>query len=101
MPVRTRRLADRRLITGKAKPVKTVMDGGNRRISRALTVRILDAEQIAATMVTGKQPVEQSRARPANMQETGWRWRKARNHIHNLLTPLMLMVHVTCPYGHG
>ena len=97
---RRNKVGNATFITGKAEPVKTVMDGGNRCISRASTVGILDAEQIAATMVAGKQPVEKSRARPANMEKTGWRWRKARNHIHYLFTPLMLVVYVTGPYGH-
>ena len=66
------RLADRRLVTLKAKPGQAVMNGLDGVDGRTLAVRILDAKKISAAVMAGEQPVEKRRACPANMQETGW-----------------------------
>ena len=52
------------------------LDGG---LGGALAVGILDAQQELAAGVAGVEPIEQRRARPADMQVAGGRGRKARD----------------------
>ena len=56
------------------KPVEDGRDGG---LGGALAVRVLDAQQHAAALGPGVEPVEQGRARPADMQEARRRRREA------------------------
>ena len=63
------------------------MNGLDGVLGRPLAVRILDAEKIFAAVTAREQPVEQRRARPANMQETGRGGGKTRDDVHGLLRP--------------
>ena len=63
----------------EAQPGQSVENGRNCALCRALAVGILDSQKHPATKALGIQPVEQGRARPANMQIAGRGWRKARD----------------------
>jgi hypothetical protein len=60
-------------------PIQAVQDGGDCRIRRALAIGVLDPEQELAAGLARKCPAEQRRTGAANMEVTGWRWRKARD----------------------
>ena len=57
-------------------PAQAVEDRLDRLRRRALAVGVLDAQQELAADVLGVEPVEQRRARPADMQEAGGRGRE-------------------------
>ena len=67
------RLEYRLLIPIEAQPAKPIEDRLDGLRGRALAVGILDAQQEAATMVAGEQPVEERRAGTADMQGAGGR----------------------------
>ena len=61
----------------EAEPAHAVEDRVDRFVRRARLVGVLDPQQELAAVVAGEQPVEQRRARAADMQEAGGRGRKA------------------------
>ena len=61
----------------EAEPAHPVEDRVDRRLGRARLVGILDAQQELAAMVARVEPVEQGRARAADMEEAGGRGREA------------------------
>ena len=58
-------------VPGQPQPGEPVEDRGNRRVGGALAVGVLDPEQHPAAGVAGIEPVEERRARPADMEEAG------------------------------
>ena len=68
---RTAELIDFGPVPIEAKPAHPVQDRLDRRVSRPRTVGILDAQQEGAAVVTGIEPVEQRRARAADVQKPG------------------------------
>ncbi len=66
-------LVDHFTVPGEAQPCQAVEDGGDRRVGGALAVGVLDPEQHLAAGVAAIEPVEERRARPADMQEAGRR----------------------------
>ena len=58
-------------------PFHPVDDGVDRRLGGALTVGVLNAQHHFAAMASGVEPVEERRARAANVQKTGGRGRKS------------------------
>ena len=70
-------LADRLAVPVQAEPFEPVENRVDRRLRRAFAVGVLDAQQERAAEALGVEPVEQSRARAADMQEAGRRGREA------------------------
>ncbi len=68
MAWRTLELRDRRLVGVEAQPMKSVDDRPDRRFGRALAVRVLDPQQHLAARLAGVQPVEERRARAADVK---------------------------------
>ena len=64
----------------EAEPAHPVEDRVDRLVGRARLVGILDAQQELAAVVAGEQPVEQRRARAADVQEAGRGGREAGDH---------------------
>ena len=62
-----------------AEPAQAVEDRLDRRLGRAGAVGILDPQQIFAAVMAREQPVEQGRARAADVQEAGRRGGEARD----------------------
>ena len=82
MPAGALELEHRRLVGVEAEPAQPVEDRVDRTLGRALPVGVLDAQQVAAAMVPGEQPVEQRRPRAADVQITGGRRSEAYNNTH-------------------
>src|SRR5204862_5963802 len=61
------------------KPIKTAEDGRNGFGRGSLAVGIFDPQQESATRVTRVKPVEEGRARAADVQITGGRGRKTQD----------------------
>ena len=61
----------------EAEPAHPVEDRVDRLLGRARLVGVLDPQQELAAVVAGEQPVEQRRARAADVQEAGRRGREA------------------------
>ena len=74
-----RELEDRLAVPIEAEPGQPVEDGVDGVGGRTLPVGVLDAQQELAAGVPGIEPVEQSRARAADMQIAGGRGGKARD----------------------
>ncbi len=69
LPIRSERAADvRPFVPAEAKPPDVIEDGVLRRAGGTLRVGVLDAEHERATVPTREQPVEQRRARVADVQ---------------------------------
>ena len=66
-------LAHRLAVPVEAEPAQPVENGVDRLRRRALAVGVLDAQQELAADVLGVEPVEQRRARAADVQEAGRR----------------------------
>jgi len=66
-------------VPAEIEPAHAIQDGIYRRLGGARTIGVLDAEQEFAAMVPGEQPVEQRRARPADMQISSRGWRETRD----------------------
>ncbi len=77
MPGGARELMHGVAVPGDAEPGQAVEDGVDRRLGGALAVGILDPQQHLAAGARGIEPVEQRRARAADMEEAGRRGRKA------------------------
>ena len=76
VPVGALELPHRLAVPFEAEPVQPVENRGDRLGRRALAVGVLDAQQELAAEALGVEPVEQRRARPANMEKTGGRGRE-------------------------
>ena len=63
-------------------PAQPVEDRVDRRLRGALAVGVLDAQQVAAAMVAGEQPVEQRRPRAADVEITCRRRCEPDNYTH-------------------
>ena len=81
MALDARELADRLAVPFQAEPGKTIDDRLNRRLGRALAVGVLDAQQEPPAEALGVEPVEQRRARAANVQKAGRGGRKSRHDL--------------------
>ncbi len=77
MALGARELADRLAVPVEPEPFEPVEDRRDRGLRRALAVRVLDAQQERSAEAFGVEPVEQRRARAADMQESGRRRREA------------------------
>jgi hypothetical protein len=64
-------LIDRVAIPFEAEPIEPIDNGFNGRIGGAFAICIFDAQQHLPTVMLGKEPIEQSRARTANVEEAG------------------------------
>ena len=64
-----------------AEPGEAVEDRLDRGLGRALAVGVLDAQQHLAAVLLGEKPVEQRRARPADVQEAGGRRGETRDDL--------------------
>ena len=64
-------LAHRLAVPVEPEPVEAVEDRVDRGLGRALAVGVLDAQQERAAEALGVEPVEQRRARAADVQEAG------------------------------
>src|ERR1700722_9915996 len=73
MALGTFELADRLAVPIEAEPFEPVENRIDRRLRRPLAVGVLDAQQELAAEALGVEPVEQRRARAADMQEAGRR----------------------------
>jgi competence protein ComEC len=80
-----RELIDRRLVASQAEPVEAIQYRVDRGVGGARAIRILDAEQIGAAVVPREQPVEERRARAANVEIAGRRGRKPCNNRFSFL----------------
>ena len=75
LQIRTVAAADlRALIPVEPQPAQTVEDPGDHLVRRPLDVGVLDAQHKDAAEPTREQPVEQRRARAANVEVAGGRW---------------------------
>ena len=74
---RARELVDGLAVPVELEPFEPVEDGSDGRFRGALAVGVLDAQQELAAGVARVEPVEQRRARPADMQVAGGRGSKA------------------------
>ena len=79
MPRGAGELEERLAVPIEPEPGEPVEDRRDRRLGRALAVGILDAEQHLAARVLRIEPVEQGRARPADMEEAGGRGGETRD----------------------
>ena len=70
------KLADRLAVPIETEPFEPVDDRVNRSLRRTLAIGVLDAQQELAAEMLGVKPVEQSRARAADVQEAGRRRRE-------------------------
>ena len=70
-------LADRLAVPVEAEPVEAVEDGVDRGLGRPLAVGVLDAQEERPAEAPGVEPVEQSRARAADVQKSGRGGREA------------------------
>ena len=75
-------LEHRRLVGIQPQPAQSVEDRLDRGLRGALPVGVLDAQQIAAAMVTGEQPVEQRGSRTPDVQITSRRRSKPDDYTH-------------------
>ena len=82
VPGRAGELIDRLAVPVDAEPAQALEDGVDRGLRGALAVGVLDAQQHLAAAAAGVQPVEQRRARAADMQKTGGRGGEAGNDGH-------------------
>ena len=78
------KLADRLAVPIEAEPFEPVENRVDRRLRRPLAIGVLDAQQELAARVLGVEPVEQRRARAADMQEAGRRRREAGYDLRHL-----------------
>src|SRR4029077_13016764 len=69
VPLRLRKLVDGVAVPFDAKPVKPIEDGIDGGLGGALAIGILDAQQHFSATAARVKPIEQSGARPADMQE--------------------------------
>jgi hypothetical protein len=65
------------LVPSKIQPAQPVEDGIERSLRIALDVGIVDAQDHRAAVVAGVEPVEDERARAADMEKAGGRRREA------------------------
>src|SRR5690606_41804349 len=70
------------LVPVNAEPFQILDDGPRRLLRGALQVRVLDAQDEGAAVMAGKQPVEQCRPRPADVQIAGRARRVPRPYGH-------------------
>ena len=70
MARRTLELRDRLALPVEAEPGQAVEDRLRGRVGRTLAVCVLDAQQHRAAGVSGIEPVEQRRARAADVQDS-------------------------------
>ena len=77
VPLGAGELVDDVAVPVEAEPAQPVEDRVDRRLGRALAVGVLDAQQHLAAEAAGIEPVEQGRARAADMEEAGGRGREA------------------------
>ena len=73
------KLIERLAVPIELEPFEAVEDGRDRGLGGALAIGILDPQQHLAAGVAGVEPVEQRRARTADVQIAGGRGRKARD----------------------
>jgi hypothetical protein len=83
-------LEDSVAVPVEAEPAHPVEDRVNRGLGGADAVGVFDPQQEAAAMVAGEEPVEQGRARAAQMQEAGRRGREAGHDPHGLRTRVVV-----------
>ncbi len=81
VPLDTAELADGFTVPVQAQPLQPFEDRLGRLGRRTPAVRILDSQDELAAVMPGEQPVEQRRARAADVQVAGRRWRET---CHNL-----------------
>ena len=75
LPIRPVRPLDvRPFVPVEPEPAQVVEDAGLRLTRRALDVGVLDPQDERAVLAVREQPVEERRARVADVQLTGWRW---------------------------
>src|SRR5207248_3393079 len=82
VPLRARKLVDRLAVPIDAKPSQPIENGVDRRLRGTLAIGILDPEQHLSATPACVKPIEQSGARPADMQEAGRRGGKTGNDSH-------------------
>jgi len=82
VPGGARELVNRFAVPIDAEPGEPVEDGVDRSLRRALAVGVLDPQQHFPAAAAGVKPVEQRRARPADMQEPGRRGGETENDAH-------------------
>ncbi len=81
LPIRTEIAANLdALVPLQAKPAKVLEDGQLRFARRTLGVGVLDAEDERPVVPARKEPVEQRRARVADVQVAGWGWGETDSH---------------------
>ena len=68
-------------VAADPQPFEPVEDRVDRRLGRAGAIGVLDPQQIFAAVMAREQPVEERRARAADMQEPGRRGREARHDL--------------------
>src|SRR3546814_17008793 len=72
-----------RLIAHETKPIESIEDRLNGGIRGACPISVFDAEQELSTMMACIKPVEERRARAADMNVT--RWRRGNSRYHALI----------------
>src|SRR3546814_10795721 len=82
-----------RLIAHETKPIESIEDRLNGGIRGACPISVFDAEQELSTMMACIKPVEERRARAADMKVT--RWRRGKSRYHALI--LDCCVHAMVP----
>ena len=78
-------LADRLAVPIEPEPFEPVENRLDRRLRRPFAVGVLDAQQELAAEALGVEPVEQRRARAADMQEAGRRGREAGDDLRHFI----------------
>jgi len=66
-------LIDHVLIPRQPEPLESIEDGSRALFGAARSVGVLDAKQELAAVVFHEEPVEERRARTADMEIAGWR----------------------------
>jgi hypothetical protein len=75
--VRALRLEVRAFVVLQAEPVERGEDLSGKLVARTLDVRVLDPQDVGALLPPCKEEVVEGRARTADVQEAGRRWREA------------------------
>src|SRR5437868_755319 len=82
LKVRTQVAADvRAFVPIESEPFQTVVNRGGSFLGVAFRVSVFDSQNEFAAVMTDKEPVEQSRARAANVQIAGRRRREANTNV--------------------
>src|SRR4029077_9135226 len=84
MTLRALKLADRLAVPIETEPLEPVENRVHRGVGRTFAIGVLDAQQELAVRVLGVEPVEQSRARPADVQEACRRRRETGDDLRHL-----------------